>query len=224
MTSASQEDYLRAIYELTVNSPQGTAAVTTNLLAARLSVAAPSVTGMIRKLAEAGLVRHAPYQGVELTRRGERAALDMVRRHRLLEVFLVRVLDYAWDEVHEEAHRLEHAVSGLFIERVAAILGQPESDPHGEPIPTADGHIAAVARRSVLDMETGSSGQIVQVTDENSSFLRYLDELGLRPGTLIRLVERAPFEGPLKLQVGDREAVIGPAVASQVRVEPVRRR
>ena len=223
MSTPSQEDYLRTIYEIATDLGTKTARISTSLLAARLSVAAPSVTGMVKKLAEEGLFHYTPYQGVELTRRGERVALNIVRRHRLLESLLVQILGYSWDEVHQEAHRLEHAVSDLFVERIAALLGEPESDPHGEPIPTADGQIQAWARHSLLDMKAGSFAKVVLVTDEDPAFLRYLDELGLRPGTPVRLVERVPFAGALKIQVGDREEAIGLTTASRVRVHLLQR-
>jgi DtxR family Mn-dependent transcriptional regulator len=219
MTTASQEDYLRDIYLLQTDQLQADAAVTTNLLAERLSVSAPSVTAMVKKLAEDGLLRHTPYYGVGLTERGQQLALRIVRRHRLIESFLVQILHYGWDEVHEEAHRLEHAASDLFVERIADMLGRPTVDPHGQPIPTLDGWVPKTSGESLLAMDVGSAGQVIQILDEEPSFLRHVGERGLRPGAAVRLIERAPFDGPLTIAVGDRREVVGRAVASRIRVQ-----
>src|SRR5512135_2824353 len=169
------EDYLKTIYLL--REREGAASTTG--IAAALEVTPASVTGMIKKLAELKLVRHTPYQGVELTKSGEKIALEMVRHHRLLELYLFETLGYTWDKVHAEADVLEHVISEEFEERIAARLGNPLVDPHGDPIPDEDGSFTALKERALLAMQPGESAQITHLNDTNSEMLRYAASLGL---------------------------------------------
>lgn len=208
------EDYLKTIYELEARS----GAAATSEIAARLSLTPASVTGMVRRLARQGLLTHEPYRGVRLTELGRRNALRILRRHRILETYLSQVLGFPWDEVHEEAERLEHAASDALIERMAAALEHPESDPHGAPIPTADGKIDERSHIALSDLDVGESAVMVRVSDKNPSMLRYLAEIGLQPGVSLRLLERAPFDGPITVRIAGSELAIGPSLAAQVLV------
>ena len=196
--SPSEEDYVRAIYGL---SERGVA-VTNATLTQRLGLSPSSVSGMISKLAQLGLVTHIRYRSVELTPEGKRLAYDVLRRHRLIELFLVEELDYTWDEVHVEADSLEHAVSDELIEHIAAKLGHPTHDPHGDPIPTSEGVVEKPATQLLDQVEPGTVGTIARVWDTDSELLRYLTEHGLTLGARIEIVERKPFGGPLVVRVG----------------------
>jgi DtxR family Mn-dependent transcriptional regulator len=217
--SAPVEDYLKAIYDLERDAHPAA----TNDIAERLAVSPASVSGMMRRLAEQGLITHEPYRGVRLTADGRRAALRTLRRHRILECYLTEVLGYPWDRVHDEAEQLEHAASEELIERMAEALGDPLRDPHGAPIPTREGVVEETVRRSLTDAAVGERVRVRQVMDEDGERLRYLAELGIRPGAVIRLLERAPFDGPITLWVGDgvggATRAVGPALAAQVFVE-----
>ncbi|NYH55175.1 MULTISPECIES: metal-dependent transcriptional regulator [Nocardiopsis] len=196
--STSVEDYVKVIYDL---QERGTGPVTISGMAERLSVSNSSVSGMLRKLSELGLVEHRRYGAVTLTEPGTKAALSVLRRHRLLETYLVAELDYSWDEVHDEAEILEHVVSDKFVDRIATHLGDPVVDPHGDPIPTRDGHI--VQHESVLlsEADKGVSGVIVRVNDTEPDLLRYLAEIELGIGMRVEVVERRPFAGSMQLTV-----------------------
>lgn len=209
------EDYLKAIYELETRF----GAASTSEVASALDVAPASVTGMIRRLATQGFLDHVPYKGVQLTALGRRAALRTLRRHRILETYLTRVLGYPWDRVHDEAERLEHAASDDLIERMAAALGHPTADPHGAPIPTADGLVDERTHRTLADLAVGESARMVRVSDKDPSLLRYLAEIALQPGAEITMLARAPFDGPITLRIGHDEPVVGPNLAAQVLVE-----
>ena len=206
------EYYLKTVYLL--REREG--AATTTGIAAALEVTPASVTGMIKKLAELKLVRHVPYQGAELTRSGEKIALEMVRHHRLLELFLMEVLGYTWDEVHAEADVLEHVISEEFEERMAARLGYPAVDPHGNPIPAKDGTFMALKERALLSMQPGESAQITHLNDTYSEMLRYAASLGLMPTTRLTLIEVEPFGGSLRVRIGKAEKSIGRDLAAQV--------
>jgi DtxR family transcriptional regulator, Mn-dependent transcriptional regulator len=201
----SVEDYLKAIYSL---SPEGQHASTSDI-AHLLDLSAPSVSGMIKRLSEQGLLEHTPYKGVQLTADGRKAALRMVRRHRLIEAYLVGFLGYSWDTVHEEAERLEHAVSDTLVERMANALGNPGSDPHGDPIPAADGSIAEVAGTPLADVPAGQTVEVRRVDERRGERLRYLASIGLMPGVTVTVLEHQPFQGPITLRVGAEERVIG---------------
>ncbi|EFO79739.1 FeoA family protein [Oscillochloris trichoides DG-6] len=192
------EDYLKAIYTL---QQQG-GVVTTSMLGDQRGFKPGSVTGMIKKLAEMCLVQHTPYQGVQLTPEGERIALEVIRHHRLLELYLVEALGYSWDEVHEEAERLEHHISEKLEARIAAHLGNPDVDPHGDPIPTLDGHLPVSANLRLADLVVGDWARITRVRDQSAERLRYLANLGLTPGKCIQIAESAPFDGPISLRIG----------------------
>jgi len=219
--SGPVEDYLKAIYDL----ERGAQAATTNEIALRLDISPASVSGMMRRLADQGLITHEPYRGVRLTADGRRAALRTLRRHRILECYLTEVLGYPWDRVHDEAEQLEHAASEELIERMASALGDPLHDPHGAPIPTRDGVVEESALRSLADAVTGERLRVRQVMDDDGERLRYLAELGIRPGASLRILDRAPFDGPITLWVdvagGGVTRAVGPALASQVFVEPL---
>jgi DtxR family transcriptional regulator, Mn-dependent transcriptional regulator len=205
----SVEDYLKAIYHLT---RQGGFAATSDI-AANLAVSPPSVSGMVKRLSESGLIEHVPYRGVQLTAQGRRAALKMIRRHRVLEVYLFKQLGYDWDHVHEEAERLEHAVSDELIERMARALGEPRYDPHGAPIPTAAGEIEETDLVSLADAPLGARLELRQVGTEDPARLRYLAEQGLVPGARLTVVERQPFNGPTVARLGDEARVVGRELA-----------
>ncbi len=212
--SAAAEDYLKAVWSL----QQDGGAVTTTALAERLGVIPSSVSGMVRKLAESGLVSHDPYRSVGLTDAGRRVAVDVVRRHRLLELFLTRELELPWDEVHAEAEVLEHALSPRLVERISAKLGHPTRDPHGDPIPAADGSVADDDTVPLSGMEQGACGVIVRVSDSDPRMLRYLSERRIALGDRVEVLERAPFDGPLTVRVGPTELAVGGGLATAIRV------
>ena len=206
----SVEDYLKSIYHLT---NQGGFATTSDI-AAMLEVAPPSVSGMMKRLSETGLIEHVPYRGVQLTHQGRHAALQMIRRHRILEVYLTQQLGYDWGDVHEEAERLEHAVSEKLIDRMASALGDPRYDPHGAPIPTAAGEIEEAELVTLADAAVGAELVLRQVGDENPARLHYLAEQGLTPGTRMTVVDRQPFNGPTTVALGAGTRVVGQELAA----------
>lgn len=213
------EDYLKVIYEI---ERDGEAAATT-AIAERLHIAPASVSGMVRRLARQGLVVVERYRGARLTPKGRRVALQMIRRHRVLESYLVTRLGYGWDGVHDEAERLEHAASPDLIDRMAAALGDPTVDPHGAPIPRADGTVDDARLPVLNDLAVGEQGRVARMSDRDPALLRYLGELGIRPGVTLRLVDRAPFDGPLTVAVGRARHVIGVTVATRVYIRDDRR-
>lgn len=208
----SVEDYLKAVYRLTEDG----VAASTNAIAEELAVAAPSVSGMVKRLAEQGLLEHVPYRGVTLTRAGRREALRVVRRHRLIEAYLVQFLGYTWDTVHDEAERLEHAVSDDLVARMAESLGNPRFDPHGDPIPTAEGRMQVRKTVPLAEVEVGASVTIVQVDSEDGDRLRWLAEQGLVPGAIVKVVDHQPFDGPLTVLRGRSRQVVGREMAQQL--------
>ena len=212
----SVEDYLKVIYHL---SSQGGFATTSDI-AAMLLVAPPSVSGMVKRLSETGLIEHVPYRGVQLTNQGRRAALRMIRRHRILEVYLTQQLGYDWDNVHAEAERLEHAVSDELIERMAGALGEPRYDPHGAPIPTAAGEIEEAELVALADADVGAEVELRQVDDDDPARLRYLADQGLTPGTRLAVVDRQPFNGPTTVRIGQASRVVGQELARALWCRP----
>jgi DtxR family Mn-dependent transcriptional regulator len=212
--SPSAEDYLKAIYAI----ERAEEAAGTTDLAQRLGLTPASVSGMVRRLAEQGLLSYEPYRGARLTPDGRRAALRTLRRHRIIECFLVKMLTYQWDGVHEEAERLEHAASDKLIDRMAAVLGEPTFDPHGAPIPTREGFVDETPHATLADIGIGTATRVARVLEHDAGMLRYLDELGIRPGAEIVIVSRAPFGGPITLEVGGVTRAIGPGLAEQVLV------
>jgi DtxR family transcriptional regulator, Mn-dependent transcriptional regulator len=201
----SVEDYLKAIYQL---SPEGRPASTSEI-AHLLALSPPSVTGMVKRLSEYGLLEHIPYRGVQLTDEGRRAALRMVRRHRLIEAYLVEFLGYSWDTVHEEAERLEHAVSDTMVERMATALGNPDVDPHGDPIPSADGFVQELSCTPLTDIPVGQTVDIHRVHESQPERLRYIASLGLKPGVQVTVTDRQPFDDLVTIEVGGQQHVIG---------------
>src|SRR5918996_1443948 len=209
----SVEDYLKAIYRL---SPEGRPASTSHI-ANLLELSPASVSGMVKRLSEQGLLEHVPYKGVQLTAEGRRAALRMVRRHRLIEAYLVATLGYTWDTVHEEAERLEHAVSDTLVDRMAAVLGHPTVDPHGDPIPTSEGDILELASTPLAEVPAGATVEVRQVEEGQPDRLRYIASIGLRPGVQVTVLDRQPFQGPITIAVGGHTHVIGHELAQVVR-------
>ena len=210
------EDYLKAVYEI---EQAGAAAATTDIAAA-LGIAAASVTGMLQRLARLGLVRVERYRGARLTVSGRQIALQLIRRHRVIESYLTGRLGYSWDDVHDEAERLEHAASPELIERMARALGNPTADPHGAPIPTAEGRVDERRLETIADLAAGTRARVVRMSDRDPVFLRYAATLGIRPGTIVRVVARDPFDGPITIAMGRSKKNIGAAAAGRVFVEP----
>jgi DtxR family Mn-dependent transcriptional regulator len=208
------QDYLKAIYKLHERSEQ----VPTSALAEMLGVAPASVTNMCKKLAELNLVVYEPYQGVKFTPTGQKLALEIVRHHRLIELYLAEALNVPWDQVHEEAERLEHVISEDLEERMAAALGDPQFDPHGAPIPSRSGAISQQPGGRLVDMRVGDRLIVVEVDDHDPELLRYLGSMGLYPGTEILLLAYAPFDGPLTLCVGDDQHSLGYQAAKSILV------
>jgi DtxR family Mn-dependent transcriptional regulator len=203
MLSAAVQNYLKAIYKL----EKGGEKVTTSALAERLSVASASVTNMVKKLAEMKLVRHTPYKEVVLTPAGEKIALEIVRHHRLLELYLAEVMGYSWDRVHDEAEKLEHVISEEFEDRMDEALGRPTTDPHGDPIPSKDGKVHLPERSRLADLRPGASA------------VRYLSERGLTLNARVEVLQKEPFNGPLLIQVGSARHHVSLEVARAVFVE-----
>ncbi len=214
--SAAMEDYLKAIQQIGATTG-GT--VTTQALADRLNVSTASVTGMIKKLDSLRLVEHEPYHGVVLTPRGTAAALEVLRHHRLLELFLVEHLGVPWEEVHAEAERLEHHISEGLEERIAAKLGQPSHDPHGDPIPARDGSIVDIPAIPLSHCRAGSSARITRVSDRSTELLQYLAARGLRPGADVNVTEVDDLAGVMTVELHDRRHTLSLGVASQILVE-----
>jgi DtxR family Mn-dependent transcriptional regulator len=213
----SIQDYLKVIYELTESGENAS----TNALAQKMKVSAPSVTGMVQKLASSkpALVEYQKHQGVTLTREGRRAALEVIRHHRLLEAWLVQTLGYSWDEVHEEAERLEHVISEDFERRIAAAMGHPTRDPHGEPIPTEDLKMPADKSMPLSSLRPGQAGVVICVKAADTELLRHLEGLGLVPEAGLEVREYSPFDHNLTVKVGSKTAVLGLNITSKIFVE-----
>jgi DtxR family Mn-dependent transcriptional regulator len=214
--SPAVEDYAKAIYQL---GEQCGGAVSTNALAERLAVTPASASGMVRKLDELGLVEHVPYKGVRLTDAGARLALEMLRHHRLLELYLAEALGVPWDRVHDEAEVLEHVLSEDLEALIAAKLGHPTRDPHGDPIPSADLVIEECQSESLAALDSGARGVVVRIPDADPEMLRYLSERGIGLGDAFEVVDKQPFDGPLFVRFGDTVHVLGGALAQALRVE-----
>ena len=217
--SPAVQDYLKAIYRLD-ESAAAPGPVTTTQVADALAVTTASASNMLKKLDSLGYVVHVKRQGVALTDSGRQAALEVIRRHRLLETFLATRLGMSWDEVHREAEVLEHHVSGALADRIAEALGHPERDPHGHPIPTSGGQVAPVSGCRLTELGDGSCAVVARVDDQDDALLRLLAERGLVPDARIEVVGHAPFGGPIALRVGgDRMVDVPPAAAAAVHVE-----
>lgn len=217
--SRAVEDYLKAIYKLERQvSPSGPAS--TNALAEELTRSAASVTNMVKSLADQGLVRHEPYRGVRLTAHGRRAALRIIRRHRLIETYLIERLGYTWDGVHAEAERLEHAASDDLVDRMARALGEPEVDPHGAPIPGRDGSISRRELTALAELPSGGRGVVRQVSDDDDDRLRALSAMGLLLDTDVEMLRRDE-RGGCRVRIDGRTHELEPELAADVLVEPV---
>jgi len=215
--SEAIENYAKAIYAL---EQRGEGAVGNNALAERLGVTPASASSMVKKLDELGLVTHVPYKGVKLTESGRRVALEVLRHHRLLELYLAESLGVPWDRVHDEAEKLEHVLSEELEELIAAKLGNPTHDPHGDPIPNAALEIEEEPTQSLASLATGASGVFVRVSDSDPSMLRYLAELGITPGDRFQVVDRQPFGGPLFARFAGHVHALGGELAGAMRVQP----
>ena len=218
MASEAVDDYLKAIFQLAGESERASTAA----LAEQLCVAPASVSGMLKKLSEARppWIEYQKHHGARLTKHGRARALEVIRHHRLIELFLHSVLGYSWDEVHDEAERLEHAISERFEDRIARVLGDPEFDPHGHPIPRRDGTIPKRSDTSLVHMAPGTSARVSRVSDQDPEMLQYLSRIGIKPGVRLHMVERGPFDGPLMLRVADDREIhaFGPRLAAAIRV------
>lgn len=199
--------------------------VSTSAVSEQLGVSDATATMMFKDFAAAGWVEHVPYRGVRLTPLGERKAMEVIRHHRLLELYLARELGYSWDKVHAEADRLEHVISEEFEDKLDKLLGYPTVDPHGDPIPSKDGTITARRGRTLVQLQEGEMAQVLRVSDQDPEKLCYLGQLGLYPETWVQVIGRAPFGGPLRIRVGEgseqAEHMLGPELASEIVVSPV---
>jgi DtxR family transcriptional regulator, Mn-dependent transcriptional regulator len=216
LRSSAIEDYAKAIYAL---ERRGTEPVTTNALADRLGVTAGSASGMVKRLGELGLAEHRPYHGVSLTEEGRRVALEVMRHHRLLELYLVESLGVPWDRVHQEAEVLEHVLSEELEELIAEKLGDPTHDPHGDPIPTRELEIEERPTRSLHSLQIGDRGRFTRVSDSDPEMLRFLAERGISPGDELTVIDKQPFDGPLFVRFGGDVHVLGGELAKAMRVE-----
>ena len=212
----SMENYLKAIFEILEHDERAT----TSSIAERMAIAAPSVTAMVKKLAELKLVSHEPYQGVTLTRAGEMAAIEVVRHHRLIEKYLADALGVPWDLVHDEAEKLEHVISEDLEDRIDGALGHPTVDPHGAPIPARDGTVVRVLANRLADAVGGDTVVVVEVDDRDPNLLRYLGERQLYPGTTVEIVRVEPYGGSTVLRVAGREFALGRDAVAVIRVAP----
>jgi DtxR family Mn-dependent transcriptional regulator len=200
----SQQDYLKALYQLHGDQRP----VPTRELAQRLGISSPSVSEMVTRLSAQGLVEHDRYRGQQLTREGRKVALELVRHHRLLEMFLVQVLGYSWDEVHDEAERLEHVISERMEQRIFELLGRPELDPHGHVIPSRTGKVRPVSERTLRDCRPGERVVVQGVSDDDAGRLRELERRGLLPGTQIEVVAASEYEGPIEVRIKGKRVQI----------------
>ncbi|MBK8989309.1 MAG: metal-dependent transcriptional regulator [Chloroflexi bacterium] len=203
--STAMREYLAEIYRLQEDSPT----VSTTHLADRLGVSAPAVPRMLKRLKSAGYVKHVPYQGVELTDRGRQAALEEIRRHRILEVFLVQVMGFAWHEVHEYADELSKGLNEALTQRMAEMTQFPQRCPHGEPIPDEHGSLPSVNDVCIINLAVGHTGQLSRVRTHEPERLQYFASLNLVPGVEVEIIGRAPFNGPMRLRVGREDVVLG---------------
>ena len=216
MLSSSTGDYLKTIYELGL----GSGWVSPSAIAQQLGVSPPSVTAMTQKLADQGYASYIPYRGVMLTEKGRDAALELMRHHRLLELYLQQALGYSWDRVHDEAEKLEHTISEELEDRIDTLLGHPTEDPHGHPIPPKTGRYREEPVQSLWSASVEGRLVVRRVHDRDPAVLRYLAALGVTPGVELTVTDRAPFDGPLTIRLGRAEHVLGERLAQQIFVAP----
>ena len=217
MISQAMEDYLKAIYQLTTDNKR----VSTSQLSKRIQCSAASVTNMLRKLSKLKLVNYAPYRGVTLTSPGKKIALEIIRHHRLIELYLSEILGYSWDKVHAEAEKLEHVISEQFEEKIDEVLGYPTLDPHGHPIPTKEGTIASDNLHVLWDIEDGVNVKVQRVSDRYPEVLRYLASMGIFPDITISVIKKSPFSGPIHVKIDGEEHSLSKKLANQIFVTPV---
>lgn len=210
--SQAVEDYLKAIYTL---QNEETGASTTKI-AESLEVSSASATNMVKRLDQMGLVNYQSYKGARLTESGQKIALEIIRHHRLLELYLLEVMGYSWDEVHDEAEKLEHHISERFEDKIAQLLDDPTHDPHGDPIPTKDGLIPEIEAEPLVDGQPDQQYMVSRVKDQDPELLRYLEKIGLLPGIKVTIKEKAPFDGPITLLVENDKQVVGNDVAKNI--------
>jgi len=215
--SQSVEDYLKTIYTLEV---EDTGASTTKIAGA-LGVSSASATNMVKRLSQMGLVDYESYKGATLTKSGQKIALEIIRHHRLLELYLLEVMGYSWDEVHDEAEKLEHHISERFEDKIAKLLDDPTHDPHGDPIPTKEGLIPEMDARPLVEAEADQQYIVSRVKDQDPELLRYLEKIGLLPGIRITIKEKAPFKGPITMVIENKKQVIGNDVAQNIFVAKI---
>lgn len=216
--SQAVEDYLKAIYKLEADEP----GASTTRIAEALDVSSASATNMVKRLSKMGLVDYQSYKGASLTSSGRKIALEIIRHHRLLELYLLEVMGYSWDEVHDEAEKLEHHISEQFEDKIAELLDNPTHDPHGDPIPTKDGIMPSMEVEPLTDAEEGHQYIISRVKNQDPALLRYLEKIGLLPGTKLTIKERGPFKGPITLHVEETEQVLGHEVAEHIYIAELR--
>jgi len=210
--SQALEDYLKVIYVLEADGEKAT----TTAIAQALDVSNASVTNMLKKLAGMNLIVHESYKGAELSPAGKKIALEILRHHRLLELYLKEVMGYSWDEVHEEAEKLEHHISEQFEDRIAELLNHPTHDPHGDPIPSKDGVMPKKTTLALHDGELNTLYMVGRVKDQNPELLRYLEKLGVLPGVELTIIEKAPFDGPIAISLAGQSLSIGFAIAQDI--------
>jgi DtxR family Mn-dependent transcriptional regulator len=210
--SQSVEDYLKAIYKLEADEK----GASTTRIAEALDVSSASATNMVKRLSKMGLVNYQSYKGATLTTSGRKIALEIIRHHRLLELYLLEVMGYSWDEVHDEAEKLEHHISEQFEDKIAELLDNPTHDPHGDPIPTKDGIMPEMEMESLIDAEEGHHYLVSRVKNQDPELLRYLEKIGLLPGAKLTIKEKGPFRGPITLKVEDNEQVLGHEIAEHI--------
>jgi DtxR family transcriptional regulator, Mn-dependent transcriptional regulator len=216
MIGPAVQDYLKVIYKLSFRDQR----CAPSLVADRMGVSAAAVTKMVRRLQELNLVSYTRNQELALTPAGEKIALEIIRHHRLLEAYLMEALGYTWDQVDVEADRLEHVISEEFEAKIDAFLGYPTRDPHGDPIPTKEGHVEDIRHATLAELEPGQEAVVRRVSDGDPAMLRYLGAVGLYPDTPVEMVDKEPFGGPLRVRVSGREQAIGRELATNVFVSP----
>ncbi len=210
--SQALEDYLKVIYVLETDGEKAT----TTAIAQALDVSNASVTNMLKKLAGMNLIVHESYKGAELSPAGKKVALEILRHHRLLELYLKEVMGYSWDEVHDEAEKLEHHISEQFEDRIAELLNHPTHDPHGDPIPTKDGVMPEKATLALNEAEINTLYMVGRVRDQNPELLRYLEQQGVLPGVELTIIEKAPFDGPINLKIDGELISLGFTIAQNI--------
>ncbi len=216
MFTQSEENYIKTIYHLGANSKKG---ISTNAIAKKLATKASSVTDMVKKLSDKKVVIYKKYQGVTLSNFGKKTAANIIRKHRLWEVFLVEKLNFSWDEVHEVAEQLEHIKSPKLINELDALLGFPKKDPHGDPIPDKDGNLQKIEKSLLSTLQKNESGVCVGVNDSSSEFLQFLDKQGIALGQKIEVLEKEPFDDSLTIKINNKEITISNKIANNLYIK-----